>query len=181
MKKGDFIVLDLETTGLSKDYHKITEICAFKLKDGDVIDIFHTLVNPKVKIPSFIRRLTGIDDEMVKDAPLINEVLPDFLNFIEDIPLVAHNATFDYNFLNHNCIKHLKGELSNEKVCTRKLAHRLLPKGSTRLSYLCEVMDVELNNAHRAKADAMATVQIFNKFIDMAEARGIKDIIAFQR
>ena len=184
VKRGDYVIVDIETTGLSRHFHKITEIAAVKVRGDNVIDTFSTLVNPKCHIPSFITRLTGIDNEMVKDAPSIRKVLPDFLDFLGDSVFVAHNATFDYNFLDHNCRIHLKKTLKNPKLCTRKLANRLhhyLP--SKKLSSLCKYFDVVNEAAHRAMGDAAATTTIFNYFLINLEERGInttEDILKFQ-
>ena len=79
-----YTVLDIETTGLSKYYHKITEIAALKVKDKEIVDEFHTLINPKVLIPPFITRLTGIDNKMVKDAPSISKIMPHFIDFLKE-------------------------------------------------------------------------------------------------
>jgi len=98
----EYIVLDIETTGLSRYIHKITEIAAVKVKDNKIIEEYQTLVNPETKIPRFITRLTGIDNEMVKDAPTINEVMPGLLKFLGNHTIVAHNATFDYGFIAYN-------------------------------------------------------------------------------
>src|SRR5210317_2226828 len=104
MREG-YVILDLETTGLSKHYHKITEIAAMKIKDNEIVDKFEALVNPQVPIPKFITRLTGITNEMVENEPTIDEIMPKFLEFLEDHPIVAHNATFDHGFLSENATK----------------------------------------------------------------------------
>lgn len=180
----EYVVLDIETTGLSKYMHQITEIAAVKIRNGKTINQFQTLVNPGIHIPSFITRLTGIDDKMVKDAPSIKEVLPDFLKFLGENIMVAHNATFDYGFLNHNAERHLNIRLKNEKVCTRRLANRLLPDlPSKKLGTLCEYMQVKNKQAHRALSDAKATAELFNKMITLlklAEVNTKSDIIHFQ-
>lgn len=182
---GDaYIILDLETTGLSKNIHKITEIAAIKVKNNEIIDKFHTLVNPQTKIPKFITRLTGIDNELVKDAPTIDKVMPKFLNFMEDHTIVAHNASFDHGFLCHNAKHHLNHELTNNKLCTRRLANRLVPElKSKRLSNLCEHFNLTNDNAHRAMSDAKVTYQLFNEFLNIMKEKGIEkheDILKFQ-
>ena len=96
----NFTIVDIETTGLSAYYHKVTEIAALKYRNGKIVKEFSTLVNPEVSISRFITRLTGIDDGMVKDKPKIKEVIPKFYSFLGDSIFVAHAATFDYNFLN---------------------------------------------------------------------------------
>ncbi len=183
-KNRDFIVVDIETTGLSKHKHAITEIAAVKLRDKKIINRYQSLVNPECHIPSFITRLTGIDDEMVEDAPCIHEVLHNFLNFLGDDPIVAHNATFDYGFLNHNSYLHLHKELFNDKICTRKLANRALPDlPSKKLSHLCDFFSVENPQAHRAMSDAMSTSKIFLELLNILDKHKINEygqILSFQ-
>jgi DNA polymerase III epsilon subunit family exonuclease len=105
---------------------------------------------------------------MVKDAPTIDKALPEFFDFIEDNILVAHNATFDYGFLNNNGIRHLDTPIENEVLCTRKLANRLVSQlPSKRLDCLCNHFNVTNESAHRAMGDVMATVKIFEQFLKL--------------
>ena len=85
-----YTVVDIETTGLSKEYHHITEIAAVKIRQGRIVDSYETLINPQVRIPSFITHLTGIDNQMVKHAPMISQVLPSFVDFLGEDVFVAH-------------------------------------------------------------------------------------------
>jgi DNA polymerase III epsilon subunit family exonuclease len=179
-----FTIVDIETTGLSAYYHKITEIAALKYHKGKVVKEFSTLVNPEVKIPRFITRLTGIDDKMVKNKPTIDEVIPKFCSFLGSTIFVAHAATFDYKFLDHSAKTNMGINLSNDKLCTCKLARRLLPElPSKKLSSLCEHFKLKNDNAHRAMSDAKATVKIFHNFLGMMkekEIHDIKDVLEFQ-
>lgn len=181
----EYTVLDIETTGLSKYIHNVTEIAAVKIKGKRVVGSFQTLVNPEQRIPSFITRLTGIDNEMVKDAPTIDSVLPAFLDFLGSSVIVAHNATFDYGFINYNSEKHLKKSVKNKRLCTRKLANRLLPSlPRKRLGDICECFDVKNEQAHRAMGDVKATKQIFYKFMSMLALADIKtqdEIMEFEK
>ena len=166
MRKTPVIVLDLETTGLSPYCESITEIAAARLIDGQIIDTFHRLVNPQRPIPRFITRLTGITDEMVKDAPAIADVLDDLRSFLGDDIIVAHNAGFDYKFLCHNFEQHKGFMLTNKTLCTAKLARRVhsdLP--SKKLGALCQHYGIINEAAHRAMGDVKATVQVFNSMI----------------
>ncbi len=175
IESTEYTVVDIETTGLSKNRHAITEIAAVKFLDGKVVGEFQSLVNPETHIPSFITRLTGIDDSMVADAPTIDKVIPEFLDFLGNSVIVAHNATFDYGFLQVNAEKFLGSGLSNEKLCTRKLANRLLPDlHSKRLSCLCQYFDIENEQAHRAMGDVRATAQVFEEFLEMMSEKGFK-------
>jgi len=178
-------VIDIETTGLSKYYHKITEIAAAKIENGKITERFQMLINPRVEIPRFITRLTGIDNEMVRDAPRIEEVLPRFLHFLGDDVFVAHNATFDFGFLDFNVTKHLEFGLPNKRLCTRKLANRLFPHlHRRRLIDLCELFGIRNNQAHRAFGDVEATVGVFTNIVRILGDRGIfkeSDIFKFEK
>ena len=99
---NEYIVFDIETTGLDASYDEIIEIGALKIKNNEIVDKFTSLIKPKYPIDEFITELTGITNEMVKDAPLINEVLPRFIDFIGDEILVGHNINFDINFVYDN-------------------------------------------------------------------------------
>lgn len=183
MKRG-YVVVDLETTGLSAYNNKITEIAAARVIDGKIIDEFQTLVNPKVPIPSFITRLTGISNDMVKDAPKINQALPNFLSFLKDDLFIAHNATFDYNFLSYNS-NILNHNFNNKKLCTRKLASRILPNlPNKKLSTLCDHFNIKNSQAHRALSDVRATVKVFENMLDILNQKNIQkkeDILQFEQ
>ena len=172
-----YTVIDVETTGLSKSYHQITEIAAAKIRCGKIIDSYQTLINPQVRIPSFITRLTGIDNKMVKDAPKINQVLPAFVNFLGDDIFVAHNATFDFGFLDYNLKLHQGQNLLNQRICTKKLANRLLPElERKRLLDLCQYFKVNNVQAHRAMGDVQATAEVFNKMLNILQDKGISEV-----
>lgn len=121
---------------------------------------------------------------MVQDAPTIQEILPYFIQFLGEDVFVAHNASFDFGFLEHNCSVHHSHRLENHKLCTRKLANRLLPDlPRKRLQDLCEHFDVANLQAHRAMADTKATAEIFSHLLDhleSAEISTIEEIIRFQ-
>lgn len=177
-----YVVVDLETTGLSKHYHKITEIAAARVKDGKITKEFQTLINPGVKIPSFITKLTGIDNELVKDAPSIREIMPAVVKFFGKNVFVAHNATFDFGFIDYNAAYYYNRRIGNEKLCTKKLANRLLPNlKSKKLSCLCDHFGITNIQAHRAMADVHATVDVFNNFLDMLKENDITKIEDIQK
>ncbi len=184
MENKKYIVLDIETTWLSRYKHQITEIAAIKLDGEKIIDTYQTLINPQRNIPSWITRLTWITNEMVADAPIISDILPDFLNFIEDHILVAHNSSFDYWFLSENIYKHHNFWLENPVVCTRKLSSRLiaeLPRKN--LWSICEYFNLTNNQAHRAMWDTSVTVEIFKNLLKLLEQKWVKnksEIIEFQ-
>jgi DNA polymerase-3 subunit alpha (Gram-positive type) len=182
--KEPYIVLDIETTGLSKHTHKITEIAAIKVENNKIASKFETLINPETKIPSFITSLTGISNQMVRDSPTIDEVMPKFSIFLAQHPIVAHCAGFDYGFLNHNAQLHLEKELTNKPICTRKISRRLIPElGSYKLSSLCEHFNLKNELAHRAMPDAEVTHKIFNNLKIIMKKKGIdktEQVLDFQ-
>lgn len=171
------VVLDIETTGFSKRMHAMTEIAAIKVKDGKIIGKFHTLVNPETHIPSKITEITGITDEMVKDAPVSKDIMPDFVKFVEEYPIIAHNATFDHGFLNHHSKMHTGKSLNNTTICTMKLANRIpLNIVNKKLGTLCEHFNIDNNQAHRALSDTLATVELFTKFREILEEYDINTL-----
>jgi len=171
-----YTVLDLETTGLNREKDQITEIAALKLEGNRIVDKFETLVNPKMKIPAGITQITGINDDMVKDMPTIEQVLPNFLNFIKDDILVAHNAVFDIGFLNVNFSKYFENSLPNKNICTMNLARKIIPTiPSYRLSSLCNYFDIKNECAHRAMSDVYATTRLFTKFQAIMHNNGLKE------
>lgn len=152
-----FVVFDLETTGAKAPPCRITEIGAYRVKNGQVTDSFQTLVNPETPIPWFITRLTNITDAMVADAPRFCDVVHEFLDFIGDSILVAHNSGFDMHFLNHE-IARVFGEyrMANPCLCTVKLSRRLLPDiENHKLKTVAEHYAIDLTNHHRAAASTL--------------------------
>lgn len=181
----DYIVLDIETTGLSKNFHKITEIAAIRFQNNRAIGKFDTLINPETYIPEFITKLTGITNEMVVDKPTIKQVIPKLCDFLGESTIVAHNASFDYGFIEYNIYKHHKINIVNPKLCTRKLANRILPNLSNKkLATLCPFFNIQNEQAHRAMSDVKATAQVFDCFLKILKYNGIKtkdDLIKFEK
>ncbi len=168
-----YVVFDLETTGFSAIQDKIIEIGAVKVKQGEIIDRFSTFVNPQRPIPYEITKLTSIQDEMVISAPTIEEVIPEFLAFIDGAVLVAHNANFDVKFLAQQC-RFLDIYPEFVSVDTVALARVLLPNLSKfKLNSVAKALNISLENHHRAVDDAEATAEIFVKFIQMLKDRDI--------
>lgn len=173
---GRFVVFDLETTGFSPIANKIIEIGAVLVENGVVTDHFSTFVNPEVPIPYRIEELTGIDDSMVMDAPTIEEILPDFLDFCKGAVLVAHNAPFDVGFVERNC-QQLGLSYDFTSVDTVGMARFLLPAlNRFKLDTVAKALQIPLDNHHRAVDDAGCTAQIFIKFVEMCAKRGIFDL-----
>jgi len=171
-----FVVFDIETTGLSPNRDMITEIGAVKIEDDKIVDEFSQLINPKIKIPDNIVELTGITDEMVKDKPTIEEVLPKFEEFIEDAVLVAHNASFDVGFIRDK-FSRMGKKLNNAVLDTLELSRALFPQlKSHKLNVIAKHLNVSLVNHHRAVDDAKATAEIFIKSLDLLSSRGVNNI-----
>ncbi len=163
----EFVVFDIETTGLSNKNDKMTEIGAVKVKDGKIIDQFSSLINPQMPIPAKITELTGITNEMVKDAPSVEAVLPQFIEFIGDSPVVAHNASFDMGFIAENA-KQQGMNVKNTVIDTLKLSRVLLPRlRRHRLDVIAKELNVKLLSHHRAVDDATATAEIWIHFMNM--------------
>jgi len=179
----DFVVFDLETTGAKAPPCRVTEIGAFRVSNGRITEQFHTLVNPQIPIPAFITSLTGISDDMVREAPLFSEVVDDLLAFLGDSVLVAHNAQFDMRFINHE-ISRVYGEyrLANPCLCTVQLSRKLLPDiENHKLKTVAEHYSISLVNHHRASDDAKATAEIFVNLLDMLQLAGVHDIGSIKR
>lgn len=162
-----FVALDFETTGLSgtKDY--VTEIGAVKVQNGTVVQRFSTLVNPGRPIPPRVVALTGISNDMVEDYPKIWEILPLFLDFLGDLPLVCHNAKFDCKFLERDLLE-IGKVIENPVDDTLSLARMGAPGlGCYKLGFLTEHFQIPLSDAHRAWCDAEATARLYLKLQEL--------------
>ncbi|HSQ33855.1 MAG TPA: PolC-type DNA polymerase III, partial [Peptostreptococcaceae bacterium] len=171
-----FIVFDIETTGFSNKNDRITEIGAVKIENFKVVDRFSELINPEIDIPYKIQELTGITNDLVKDKPNIEEVLPKFMEFVGDYTLVAHNSDFDTGFIREKCSQ-IGIEYKNEAIDTLSLARILLPKLKRyRLNNIAKELGIPLLNHHRAVDDAEATAQMFVKFLDILQKQGAENL-----
>ncbi len=176
IENSTYCVLDLETTGLSFRTEKITEIGIMKVKNHEVIDEFSTFVNPEKPIPQRVVEVTNITDEMVKDAPTIDKILPKVLEFVGDSVLVAHNADFDIGFLKHNCSE-LGLKLGNTYIDTLRLAKELFPQYKKyKLGIIAENLGIKVEVAHRALDDVDTTVKVFKVMLDMLKEKGINTL-----
>jgi len=192
-----FIVCDVETTGMSSDYNRITEIGLIKIYNGEVIDKFTSLVNPKQHIPSQITYLTGITNEDVMDKPTFEELSPKIYNFIHDkshlsnsldstLLFTGHNVAFDYNFIRKSFER--TGEnynLNLRTVCTCKLARRLLKKLKSKSLYnIAEYFEIKADNYHRAFDDTLITSKVLLRFLEILneeyELETTEEILRFQ-
>ncbi len=176
-----YVVFDLETTGFSPDMHKIIEIGAVKVENAVITERFSTFVNPGVPIPYHIETITNIHDDMVMDAPKIEEVLPGFMEFCKGAVMVAHNADFDMSFIKHN-LKLQERQEDFTILDTVALSRSLLPGlNRFKLDTVAKALGVSLQNHHRAVDDAECTAEIFIKLIQKLKDRGIVDLNGVER
>lgn len=160
-----YTIIDIETTGGSPRHERITEVAIF-VHDGDkIVDEFISLVNPERSIPPFITQMTGITNEMVADAPRFFEIAKKIVEITEGHVFVAHNATFDYNFIKAE-FQSLGFNFKREFLCTVKTSRKLIPGlRSYSLGNLCDSLGIEIKDRHRAAGDALATVRLFEHLL----------------
>jgi len=167
-----YAVVDIETTGGHASANGITEVAINIHDENKVVESFTTLINPGQSIPVYITALTGIDDAMLVDAPTFADVALQIYQLLHDKIFVAHNVNFDYSFLKH----HLSAagyELNCRKLCTVRMSRKIIPgKASYSLGKLCSVLQIPIQNRHRAAGDADATSILFNMLLE-ADHEGI--------
>lgn len=174
LKETEYVVFDIETTGLSVINNKIIELAGVKMRDEKVIDRFATFVNPHERIPYNIQQLTNINDDMVRGAPELEDVLPKFREFVGDAVLVAHNARFDIGFIQANLKSLGQPPMDNPVLDTLEMARLLLPNlKNHRLNTLSDRFKVSLENHHRAVDDAEALGYVLYHLIKEAENQRI--------
>jgi DNA polymerase-3 subunit epsilon len=162
-----YAIIDVETTGLSPRFEKITEIAIFIHDGKQVVDEFTTLINPERPIPYRIMQMTGITNRMVEDAPKFYEVAKKIVELTEDKVLVGHNVAFDYNFLKQEFCE-LGYEYKRDKICTARLSRKIIPfRKSYGLGNLCNDLHIENPQRHRAAGDAIATTRLFELLLSV--------------
>lgn len=178
---GGFVVFDIETTGLYPEKDKVTEIGAVRIEDGLITDTFSTFVNPGIPIPDFITRLTGITDDMVAGAPVMEQALDGFLAFAGTLPVVAHNAAFDTGFIRHNA-RLFGRSFDNAVIDTLQLSRNMFPElGKYKLNIVAKHLGIKLENHHRAVNDAEATARIFLKCLNILKGKGVETVEGIDR
>ncbi len=156
-----FAIIDIETTGGTAYESRITEIAIFIHDGKQVIDHFHSLVNPEMEVPRFITGLTGITNEMVQTAPLFSEIAEEVFQKTNDCVFVAHNVNFDYSFIREE-FKNVGIDFKRKKACTVRLSRSILPGyPSYSLGNICANLGIHIAGRHRAMGDAEATVKLF--------------------
>jgi len=162
-----FAVVDVETTGGGMTGNRLTEICVVLLRGSEIIEKYSTLINPEINIPVFITALTGIDNNLVADAPKFHEVAKEIEGLTRGAIFVAHNVNFDYNVL-HNEFKELGYEFTRKKLCTVRLSRKLIPGlSSYSLGKLCDSINIPIIDRHRAEGDTDATVILFQRLLSL--------------
>jgi DNA polymerase-3 subunit epsilon len=159
-----YAIVDIETTG-GGGGARITEIAVFRHDGQQIVDIFHSLINPEIYIPPFITRLTGIDNAMVRDSPTFSDVQDSVRALTKDAFFVAHNAKFDYGFIKRE-FGAIDEYFQRDLLCTVQLSRKIFPGlKSYSLGNLCQSLEIVIENRHRAHGDAAATVQLFEKLL----------------
>lgn len=171
-----YAVVDVETTGSTpRQGGRMTEIAIVEVQSGGIVDEFSTLLDPGRPIPPWIQRLTGIDDEMVADAPDFSEVADLVRDRLEGRVFVAHNASYDWRFVEAELRRARSLVPLGARLCTLRLARRALPHLRRRgLDALCEFYDIDLTDRHRAGGDARATAQLLDRLFEESDRRGIR-------
>ena len=171
----EFVVFDIETTGLNSHTNKIIEIGAVKIKAGRIIDRYSQLINPGISIPYHITEITSITNEQVANQPKIDEAIEKFVEFVGDAVLVAHNAPFDMGFIKRDIKEYLNINLENSVIDTLQMARDLFPDlKKYGLGDLNKVLGLALENHHRAVDDSQATANMFIIFLEKYKEKGIE-------
>lgn len=172
LRSLEYVVVDVETTGGGAGRgDRVTEVAAIRVHgSGEVLEEFTTLVNPERPIPPFITRLTNITDEMVRDAPRFDEIAGEVRRLLTGGVFVAHNVAFDWGFLHHELERATGEGLAGRRLCTVKLARRVVPEVASRsLGSLSEYFGIDNDARHRAFGDARATVEVLMRLLERAE------------
>ena len=178
LNAGNYTVFDIETTGGNAQKNGITELCALNYQNGRVKDRYYTLVNPHIPIPPIVRKMTGISDKMLKDAPTIEEVMPEVLSFIGDRVLVSHNCGGDMKFIKHFAFKACRKQIKNFYLCTHLLTTKLFPAAPDKtLQGSAKHLGAKVSSAHRAEGDAQTTAALFTQLLRALRKHGIETII----
>ncbi len=161
--KNIFVAIDVETTGLSPITNELIEVSAIKYDGNKRIDTFSTLIKPKVRIPYYITNITGITNDMVEEAPEVEEVMPELIDFVGDLPIVAHNANFDYKFIqNYSNNSFTK----NKVIDTVPIGRRLYPElPNHKLGTIAKHIGITEDGFHRAEFDCECCAKIYMEYL----------------
>ncbi|HEY0755425.1 MAG TPA: exonuclease domain-containing protein [Ktedonobacteraceae bacterium] len=177
----EFVIVDTETTGLRPGSHRVIEVAGVRVRGGEVLDSFQSLLNPGVRVPTFIAQFTGITQEMLATAPASHEALPGFLSFIEGALVVGHNVGFDIGFLNYEA-QLLGQSFPIDGLDTIPLARRFLPTlRRFKLDNVADHLRITTSQRHRALGDARVTAAVFLKLLELAGKQGITTLGQLRR
>ncbi len=177
-----YTVIDIETTGLSKEENEIIELTALKVRSRKIVSEFTRLIKPSVPIPWFISSLTGITNEMVEDAPIITDVLPEFLDYVGNDIILGHNVNFDVNFIYDISKKFFGRPFANDMIDTLRLSRILMPDMEHhKLAIVAKELGIKFDTVHRSSADTETTYKVYEKlkelYPDFATERGPNKVI----
>ncbi len=174
LNKLSYVVVDTETTGgRAWSGDRITEIAAVVVKDGEIVELFETLVNPQRSIPYFVTQLTNITWDMVRDKPTFDRVVPEVMRVLEGNVFVAHNMMFDWRFVTSELSRSTGRRLEGRRLCTVNIARKVLPQLSRRsLDHIAHYYGVEIRGRHRAGGDALATAKCLLRMLSDLGDRG---------
>ena len=176
-----YSIIDIEATGGNSKIGRITELAIYQFDGEKIVDEFSSLVNPQMKIPPFVQKLTGISNEMAAKAPLFADIAEQVYEITKNSCFVAHNVTFDYSFFQME-FKSLGIEYKRERLCTLQLSESLLPEAPAYgLGKLCKSLGIPLEDRHRAQGDALATVQLFQHLLEVDQNQAYSKIKKFRR
>lgn len=162
-KENVFVAIDVETTGLSPFANELIEVSAIKYKGNKKIDTFSTLIRPKVQIPYYITKITGITNDMVKNAPEVEEVMPELIRFVGESPIVAHNANFDYKFIQNYSNNSFS---KNQVIDTVPIGRKLYPElPNHKLGTIARHIGITEDGFHRAEFDCECCAKIYMEYL----------------
>jgi len=167
-KPGVYVVVDIETTGLSASEHEIIEIAALRVEDNNISDAFQSLVKPGSPVPAHIEKLTGLSTESLANGRSLREVMPEFISFINNSAIVCHNAEFDFAFLNAACERCGLPLFLNKQIDTMKIARKKITRiKNYKLASLLDYFDIKREQSHRGMEECIATQQLYVKLMEI--------------
>ena len=159
----DYVLVDIETTGLSPIEDEIIEIGAIKVKNNLIVDTFNQLIKVNRRLSLFITNLTGITNEMLETGKIPTKVYHEFINFIGEDIIIGHNINFDLGFLSNKCKKYINYNLTNDYIDTLYIARRLIPNSiNYKLGTLAKLFNISYEGAHRGLKDVEITYELYN-------------------
>ncbi|MCK5683285.1 hypothetical protein KAJ27_04160, partial [bacterium] len=180
-----FCAVDIEATGSKPEKNSIIEIAAVKFQNGKIIDNYSSFVRPLERIPFYVKKLTGITQSMTDGAPELDEILPQFVDFVQNTVIVGHDVDFDYSFISYKLKEIGLRGLDAPAICTLMLSWQLYPELKKRnLTFLSEYFNIPIENKHRALDDSLITADLLIRYIKLLKKNNInnlKDLIIFQK